>query len=362
MFFDRTTPESLGRTGLSPFGAGYCFEAMEIGYALSSEEHAPQDLVRDARRAEKAGFGFALVSDHFHPWVDRQGHSPFVWSVIGAIGQATDTLRVGTGVTCPTMRLHPAIVAQAAATAATLMPGRFFLGVGTGENLNEHILGDRWPSATERRDMLREAVHVMRQLWEGDLWSFHGAHYTVDNARIYTLPAEDIDVVVAAGGSEAAELAGEIGDGLVATSPEPELVDRYLKAGGKGPRFGQLTVCWAASGAEAQRTALEWWPNGGLQGPLAQELPLPSHFEAAAAMVTEEDIAEAVVCSPDADAHLEGIEEFADAGFDHVYVHQVGPDQAGFIDFYEREVLAEARELVARSPGRRENVTSSAAR
>ncbi|HUG65087.1 MAG TPA: TIGR03557 family F420-dependent LLM class oxidoreductase [Gaiellaceae bacterium] len=322
---------------------------MEIGYALSSEEHAPLYLVRDAQRAEEAGFGYALVSDHFHPWVDRQGHSPFVWSLIGAIAQSTDRLRLGTGVTCPTIRLHPAIVAQAAATSATLMPGRFFLGVGTGENLNEHILGDRWPSATERREMLREAVHVMRRLWEGDLWSFGGTYYTVDNARIYTVPAEDIAVVVAAGGPEAAQLAAEIGDGLVATSPDAELVESYLKAGGRGPRYGQLTVCWAGNEAIARRTALEWWPNGGLQGPLAQELPLPSHFEAAAAMVTEEDIAETVVCGPDADAHLEGIEDFADAGFDHVYVHQVGPDQEGFIDFYEREVLAEARDLVVRT-------------
>jgi G6PDH family F420-dependent oxidoreductase len=188
--------------------------------------------VRNARAAEEAGFSFALVSDHFHPWTDRQGHSPFVWSVIGAIAVSTERLELGTGVTCPTIGLHPAIVAQAAATAASLMPGRFFLGVGTGENLNEHILGDRWPRADERREMLAEAVEIIRGLWEGDLFSFQGRHYTVDRARIYTLPREDVPLVVAAGGQRAATLAGEIGDGLVGTAPERELVD--LRASVRG--------------------------------------------------------------------------------------------------------------------------------
>ena len=322
---------------------------MQIGYALSSEEHSPLDLVRDAQRAEQAGFTYALISDHFHPWVDRQGHSPFVWSVIGAIANATSELRVGTGVTCPTIRIHPAIVAQAAATTATLMPGRFFLGVGTGENLNEHVLGDRWPSASERRDMLEEAIEVMRLLWEGELCSFDGAHYTVTDARLYTVPGEDIEIVVAAGGPEAAELAGRVGDGLVATSPDREVVERFVEAGGSGPRYGQLTVCWADTEAEARRTALEWWPNGGLQGPLGQELPLPEHFVAASRMVTEDDVAESVVCGNDVEAHVEAIREFADAGFDHVYVHQVGPNQEGFLGFYEREILPETSTLVPRT-------------
>jgi G6PDH family F420-dependent oxidoreductase len=229
------------------------------------------------------------------------------------------------------------------------MPGRFFLGVGSGENLNEHILGDRWPSADERIEMLAESIEVMRGLWEGDLFSFEGEHYTVDRARLYTVPREEIAIAVAASGQEAAELAGRIGAALISTAPERELVDTYVKAGGKGPRYAQLTVCWAPTEREARRTALEWWPNGGLQGPLSQELPLPSHFEEAAAMVTEEDVAESVVCGPDLAAHLEGIETFAAAGFDHVYVHQVGPDQEGFIDFYAREVLPEARDLTPRA-------------
>jgi coenzyme F420-dependent glucose-6-phosphate dehydrogenase len=318
---------------------------VEIGYALSSEEHRPLDLVRHARLAEEAGFPFALVSDHFHPWIDKQGESPFVWSVLGAIAIETEHLHIGTGVTCPLIRTHPAIIAQAAATAAAMLPGRFFLGVGTGENLNEHVHGDRWPSASERREMLEEAVELMRLLWQGELCSFEGKHYRVDDARIYTLPDAPIEVVVAAGGPLAAELAGRIGDGLVSTAPDPELVERFERAGGRGPRYGQLTVCWAASEEEARRTAHEWWPNAALTGPLSQELPLPSHFEEAARMVSEDDVAETVVCGADPEAHLEGIARFATAGFDHVYVHQVGPDQEGFLDFYASEVIPGIREL-----------------
>jgi coenzyme F420-dependent glucose-6-phosphate dehydrogenase len=326
---------------------------MELGYALSSEEHQPLDLVRHARRAEEAGFPFALVSDHFHPWIDRQGQSPFVWGVLGGIALETERLRVGTGVTCPTIRTHPAIIAQAAATAAAMMPGRFSLGVGTGENLNEHILGDRWPSASERLEMLEEAVELMRSLWEGELTCYEGEHYVVQDARIYTLPDDPIEVVVAAGEEEAARLAARIGRGLVSTAPAAELVDAFLGAGGEGPRYGQLTVCWAESEAKARRTAFEIWPNAGLKGPLSQELPLPSHFEEAIAMVDEDTVAEYVVCGPDPDRHLEGIQQYVDAGFDHVYVHQVGPEQDGFIEFYEREVLPTARKL---QPARAEAV------
>src|SRR5688572_29527212 len=324
---------------------------MEIGYALSSEEHSPLDLVRNAVRAEEAGFPFSLISDHFHPWIDRQGQSSFVWSVVGGIAASTSSIRLGTGVTCPLIRIHPAIVAQAAATSAALMPGRFFLGVGTGENLNEHVLGDRWPSTRERREMLEAAIDVMRVLWKGELCSFEGKHYRVENARIYTLPEEPIPVVVAAAGPKAATLAARKGDGLVSTTPEREIVDAYRSEGGAGPTYGMLTVCWATSADEGRATALEWWPNASLRGTLGQELPLPSHFEQAAAMVDEQAIAEAIVCGPDPEAHLAAIREFAEAGFDHVYVHQVGPDQTGFIDFYESDVLDEATRLEpARQP------------
>ena len=314
---------------------------IEIGYSLSSEEHPPAELVRQAVAAEAAGFSFALVSDHFHPWTDRQGQSPFVWSVIGAIAQATSTLRLGTGVTCPTMRIHPAVIAQAAATCAMLMPGRFFLGVGTGENLNEHVLGDRWPGYEERAEMLEEAVSVIRMLWQGGLVSHRGRHYTVDRARLYSVPDEPPPIAVAAAGENAAELAGRIGDALISTAPDAELVEDFERAGGEDkPRYGQLTVCWAESEEEAIRTVTEIWPNAALQGDLGQELPLPRHFRQATATVDGEQIAEAVVCGPDADRHREAIVAFERAGFDHVYVHQVGPDQDGFVRFYAEEILA----------------------
>jgi coenzyme F420-dependent glucose-6-phosphate dehydrogenase len=311
-----------------------------IGYALSCEEHGPRDLVRNARLAEEAGFEFALISDHFHPWIDRQGQSPFVWAVIGAIAQATEGLRLGTGVTCPTIRTHPAIIAQAAATAAVLMPGRFFLGVGTGENLNEHVLGDHWPPAAVRLEMLEEAVEVIRRLWSGEQTSHRGRHYIVENARIYTAPAESPPILVAAAGPKAAELAGRIGEGFVGVSPQGELLEVFDRAGGRGkPRYGQVQVCWASDERKAKRTALEWFPNIALPGELSQELPVPAHFEQAVELLSEDDMSEIVACGPDLERHLEMIGRFEDAGFDHIYVHQIGPEQEGFIRFYESEVL-----------------------
>ena len=316
----------------------------EIGYALSAEEHAPNDLVRYARRAEEVGFPFALISDHYHPWISRQGNSPFVWGVIGGIAHATQRLRLGTGVTCPIIRTHPAIIAQAAATAAAMMAGRFFLGVGSGENLNEHILGDRWPPADVRQEMLEEAIQVIRLLWQGGSQNHHGRYYTVEDARIFTLPPEPPPIMVAAGGPKAAELAGGVGDGLIATSPQAELVQQFDAAGGAGkPRYGQVAVCWAQDEAEATRTAFEWWPNAAVKGQLSQDLPTPSHFEQAVGMVREEDVAQAIICGPDPERHVTAIRQFVDAGFDHVYVHQIGPDQEGFFRFYEREVLPKLR-------------------
>jgi G6PDH family F420-dependent oxidoreductase len=271
-----------------------------------------------------------------------------VWSVIGAIAQETETLRLGTGVTCPTMRIHPAIVAQAAATAATMMPGRFFLGVGSGESLNEHIIGRHWPPVAVRQEMLKEAVSLIRKLWEGGLHSCHGRYFTVENARIYTLPEEPPPIMVAAAGVQAAELAGRIGDGLIGVAPNQEVTGAFDRAGGSAkPRYGQLHVCWAKDEKEASRVALEWWPNTVIKGDLGLELPLPSHFEQAAEMVTEEQIADAVICGPDPERHLEGITRFQEAGYDHVYVHQVGPDQQGFFDFYRDSVLPHVREAVA---------------
>lgn len=316
----------------------------EIGYALSCEEHPPNDLVRNARRAEEVGFTFALISDHYHPWIDRQGNSPFVWNVIGAIAQVTEQLRLGTGVTCPTIRIHPAIIAQAAATSAAMMPGRFFLGVGTGENLNEHILGDRWPPTAVRREMLEEAVEVIRLLWQGDSKSHYGKHYTVENARLYTLPDEPPPIVVAAGGPQAAEMAGRIGDGFIGLEPEAELLKTFEESGGAGkPRYGQLHVCWDQDEAEARRVAHERWPNEALTGELNQELPMPAHFEQATGMVGQDDVAQTIICGPDPERHIAAIEEFTDAGYGHVYIHQVGPDQEGFFRFYERAILPKLR-------------------
>jgi coenzyme F420-dependent glucose-6-phosphate dehydrogenase len=313
---------------------------MELGYALSSEEHGPNDLVRNAKAAEEAGFTFALISDHYHPWVDAQGQSPFVWSVIGGIAQATDRLRLGTGVTCPTIRIHPAIIAQAAATSAVMMEGRFFLGVGTGEELNEHILGDRWPAPPVRLEMLEEAIEVMRLLWQGGYQSHTGKHYTVEQARIYTLPDEPPPIAVAAAQPKAAELAGRLGDAFVGVGPEAELVQEFEQAGGKGkPRYGQVTVCYAGTEEEARKTAFEVWPNAGLEGPLSQELAIPEHYEAAAKLLSEDDVAETVVCGPDPERHLEAIREYQQAGYDHVYVHQVGRDQESFLRFYAEEIL-----------------------
>ncbi len=313
---------------------------VSIGYALSSEEHGPSQLVDNAVRAEERGFDFALVSDHFHPWIERQGNSPFVWSVIGGIAAETDSLRLGTGVTCPIGRLHPAIVAQAAATAAAQLPDRFFLGVGTGENLNEHVLGDRWPPYPLRLSMLEEAVEVIRRLWEGEEVTFRGEHFVVEDARLFTIPETLPPVHVAASGTHTATEAGRFGDGLVSTAPDADVVDAFAEdGGGDAPTFGQLTVCWADDEDEAVETALEWWPNAALPGQLGQELPTPAHFEQACQLVDEDDIAEQVVCGPDPERHVDGIREFVDAGFDHVYVHQVGPDQGSFMDAYRRDVL-----------------------
>jgi G6PDH family F420-dependent oxidoreductase len=319
----------------------------EFGYALSSEEHPPNDLVRNARLAEEAGFTFALVSDHYHPWVDEQGHSPFVWSVIGGIAQVTERLVVGTGVTCPTIRIHPAIIAQAAATSAAMMPGRFFLGVGTGENLNEHVTGAKWPVPDERLEMLEEAIDVIRTLWEGGYQTYRGDWYDVEQARIYTLPDELPSIAVAAAKPLAADVAAHSGDALIAVAPDQELVDGYREAGGDGPVYGQVTCCWAESREAGVETALRVWPNAGIGGDLSQELPLPLHFEQAARMVSAEELGEKLPCGPDVEPYVESVQAFLDAGFDHVYFHQVGRDQEGFFRFW-RERLGP--ELESRRP------------
>ncbi len=315
---------------------------MKLGYALSSEEHPPPDLVRNAQRAESAGFDFALISDHFHPWIDRQGHSPFVWSVIGAISQVTGELELGTGVTCPTMRIHPAIIAQAAATSAALMPGRFFLGLGSGENLNEHILGHRWPPYDLRAPMLEEAVEIIRLLWEGDSVTYYGDFYDVEEARIYTLPETPPSIYLAAGGTKSAEQAGRLASGLISTSPKHELVKAFRdQLDGGGDAIGMLTVCHAKDYDTALDTAFEWWPNSALPGELAQELRTPEHFEQATQLVTKEQLERSLTLGNDVETYLQSVQKFIDAGFDRIYFHQVGPDQEGFMQFFKNSLKPE---------------------
>jgi G6PDH family F420-dependent oxidoreductase len=246
------------------------------------------------------------------------------------------------------MRIHPAIVAQAAATTACLMPGRFFLGVGSGENLNEHITGARWPSSEVRLEMLEEAIGVIRLLLEGGEQSYRGKHFQVDHARIYSLPEEQVPINVAAAGPASARLAGKLGDGIVCSDPSSKTIDEFDKNGGTGkPRYGQVTVCWADSEAAAIRTAHEIWPTGALSGRFKMELPRPSHFEEATRTVRPEDVARSIPCGPDPERHLTAIAEYVKAGFDHVYMHQVGPDQAGFMRFYAREIVPNLGSMAA---------------
>jgi coenzyme F420-dependent glucose-6-phosphate dehydrogenase len=313
---------------------------VKLGIAFSSEENSPADLVRHARAAEDAGLEFGLISDHIHPWVDAQGHSPFVWSVLGAIAQATERFRIGTGVTCPLIRIHPAIVAHATATVACLMRGRFFLGVGTGENLNEHVLGAKWPAPDERLEMLEEAVGVMRLLWKGGYQTHRGKHYNVENLRIFDLPDEPIDIAVAAMQPQAAELAGRIGDALVNVAPKKEIVEKFEDGGGKEkPKYGQLTVCYAKSKDDAKKTAFEKWPNALVEGSASQELPLPSDFEQLVEDRDADELDGTLPLGPDVDEYIEQIREYQQAGYTHLCIHQVGPDQDGFLEFAKSELL-----------------------
>lgn len=310
----------------------------KIGFAVSSEEFTAPRLVEIAQQAEQHGFDDLMISDHFHPWNDRQGNSPFVWSVIGGIGSTTG-MRVGTGVTCPTMRIHPVIVAHAAATAATMCRGGFYLGVGTGEALNEHVLGDKWPIADTRMAMLEESVELMRLLWQGKETTYEGEFYVCENARIYNLPNETIPVMVSAFGPKAAEMAGRIGDGFVSTSPDKDNLQVFQKSGGKGkPCQAMVKMCWHEDESQARKLIHEIWPNSGLTGELAQELPTPRMFEQASEMVTEEMAVGDKPHGPDPEPYVQHLQEYVDAGFTELYVQQIGPDQEGFLRFWQAEV------------------------
>jgi len=309
---------------------------VRIGYFLSCEEFAPGELLAQARRAEEAGFHALWISDHYHPWIDEQGHSAFVWSMIGALSQATD-LPVTTGVTCPTMRIHPAVIAQAAATSAVLLGGRFNLGVGSGEALNEHIIGEHWPEADVRLEMLEEALEVLRTLWQGGQQSHRGRHYTVENARLYDLPDTPPPVLVSGFGPKAVRLAARIGDGFATTSPDKDAIELYRSEGGRGPVHAGTKVCFMEDEEEARRTAHRLWPNESLPGELAQILPTPSHFEQAVSLVEPEMLSAPV--GPDLDVHAKSLQEYADAGVDELYVQQIGPNQDGFFTTWAKEIL-----------------------
>jgi G6PDH family F420-dependent oxidoreductase len=312
---------------------------MKLGYFLSSEEFGPRELVRQAKLAEAAGFSALWISDHYHPWNDAQGESPFVWSVIGAVAEAT-SLPVTTAVTCPTLRIHPAVIAQAAATSAALLEGRFVLGVGSGEALNEHILGDTWPSADVRLEMLEEAIAIMRELWTGAQVSHDGPHYVVENARVYTLPDEPPPIYVSGFGPKAIDLAARVGDGFCLVSPDADAVSRFRDGGGGDkPVQAGTKVCYGDDEAACLDTVFRLWPNEGLPGELPQILPTPAHFEQASELVTRELIAESRVCGPDLDRHIAHLREFADAGVDELYVQQIGDDQEAFFSAYAETVL-----------------------
>jgi G6PDH family F420-dependent oxidoreductase len=321
-----------------------------IGYFLSCEEYDAKQLITQAKLAEEAGFDCLWISDHFHPWTDEQGNSPLVWSVIGALSQVT-SLPIATAVTCPTVRVHPAVVAQAAATSAHLTDGRFILGVGSGEALNEHVTGARWPSTNTRLEMLEESVEVMRKLWTGDFVDHHGQHYTVENAKLYTLPDKPPLVYISGFGPKAAALAGRIADGYVSTTPDEDLIKTFRENGGEGkPMQAGYKVCWSTDKAKAVTAAHTIWPTEGLPGELSQQLSSPKHFMQASELVTEEMIEESTVCGDDVEAHVEAFRPYAEAGFDDIHISQIGAhrkgtEAEGFFEFYSAELLPRLREL-----------------
>jgi G6PDH family F420-dependent oxidoreductase len=316
---------------------------MKIGYFLSTEEYGPGDLLEQARAAEAAGFEGLWISDHFHPWNSEQGNSPFVWSMIGALSQVC-SLPITTAVTCPTVRIHPAIIAQAAATVGQLTQGEFILGVGSGEALNEHILGDPWPTVDRRLEMLEEAVGLIRRLWSGEVVSWEGKYYRVDHARIYNLPETPPQIYVSGFGPKAIDLAARIGDGYINTAPDADAVRRFKEGSGGKPASAGAKVAYAGTQKEGWQIAHRLWPNAGLPGELAQVLPTPEHFEQASSLVTLDATSASVVAGDDPEQHLEQVREYLDAGYDALYVANMGPHYREMIDFYGQHILPVVRE------------------
>ncbi|MTE17923.1 TIGR03557 family F420-dependent LLM class oxidoreductase [Streptomyces sp. TRM43335] len=318
---------------------------MQIGYKLAAEAFGPAELVRQAVLAERAGFDFVEISDHYHPWLDNQGHSPFAWTVLGTIAAKTERIGLATGVTCPTVRYHPAIIAQAAATLALVSEGRFVLGVGSGERLNEHVVGRGFPDVSLRHEMFREALEIIRLLWRGGYRSYEGKHLRLEDARVFDLPDEPPPIAVAASGPPSARIAAELGDGLFATEPKPEIVRHYREAGGSGPGYAEVPTAWAPDERTAARAALETtrWAVTGWK--VMSELPNPVNFAAATTTVREEDMLENFACGSDPERYVEMARQYADAGFDRLVLMNAGPDPDGFLDFYSGELDGRLRAL-----------------
>jgi G6PDH family F420-dependent oxidoreductase len=314
---------------------------MRIGYFLSTEEYSPAELLDQAAAAEQAGFAGLWVSDHYHPWNDEQGHSAFVWGLIGALSQVC-SLPVTTAVTCPTTRIHPAVIAQAAATAGVLLGGRFTLGVGTGEALNEHILGDPWPTVERRLERLEEAVELIRELWTGGVVSWEGKHYRTDHARIYDLPEDPPEIYVSGFGPKATEVAARIGDGYINTAPDPDMVGQFKAASGGKPTQAGAKVAFAPTADEGWDHAHRLWSNSGLPGELAQVLPTPEHFEQASELVSLDATRDSVVAGAEASEHLDQVQQYRKAGYDELYIANMGPHYREMIDFYGKAVLPAA--------------------
>jgi G6PDH family F420-dependent oxidoreductase len=316
-----------------------------IGYTMMCEQAGPKQLVRDVALAEEAGFDFAVISDHYFPWLDSQGHSPYAWSVLGAAAQATSRIPLMTYVTCPIRRYHPAVVAQKAATMQLLSDGRFTLGLGAGENLNEHVVGGGWPLASVRHEMLEEAVEIIRDLWTGAMVTFRGQHFEVESARIWDLPDTAPPIGVAVSGPDSCRLAGRLADVMIAVEPRAELGQMFDAAGGSGkPRVGQIALCYDADETVATARAMEQfrWFTGGWR--VNAELPVPAAFDAASKTVRPDDVTAKIPCGPDVARHLAGIREFDAGGFTHVALIQVGPDtQEDFIAWAATELLPALR-------------------
>jgi G6PDH family F420-dependent oxidoreductase len=313
---------------------------IKLGYKLMSEEHGPTDLVRNANRAEQAGFDFAAISDHFFPWVEEQGHSPFAWSVLGALANATQQIGLMTAVTCPIMRYHPAIIAQSAATLALLSDNRFTLGLGAGERLNEHVVGEGWPGRGERHERLSEAVEIIQGLLTGTLTNYRGGYFALDDARLFDRPPVKPPVVIAAGGAKAARVAARKGDGLIVTEPRGELIEAFVSAGGRGPRYAEVAMCYGAREEDAQKTAHHYFRWSITGWPVMAELPDTEGFAAASRHVSPETVAQFVSCGPSAERHLQAIDHYIQAGYDHIILTQIGPNQDGFLEFFERELAS----------------------